>query len=207
MSRRIVALLAAASLVSACAHLPLGSDGLSFDQRRTELEAVRSWDMRGRIAVDTGSRGAQGSFRWHQAADRLDLTVRGPFGGGILEVTGTSHALTLTARGESRVLDDPEAQLSALLGWWLPVESLPNWLLGLPDRQFRAATRPGADGTLAAIDQRLWSVDYASYQLAPSSSGKAPGVLIPRRIDLTYGALRLRVTIDDWRPITAAAAP
>ena len=106
------------------------------------------------------------------------------------------------------MLDDPEAQLSAQLGWWLPVGSLHAWLLGLPDPEFRAATEPGADGTLAALEQRLWRVAFASYQLAPAAAAGAPhDVLVPRRIDLVHAQLHLRVTIDDWRAAAPAPAP
>jgi len=96
------------------------------------------------------------------------------------------------------VLADPETQLSELLGWWLPVGSLHAWLLGLPDPAFNAATQPGSDGTLASLEQRLWRVAFASYQLAPAKSDAGSPLLVPRRIDLEHGDLRMRLTIDDW---------
>ena len=205
MIRRLLPV--AAALLASCAHLPLGTDGLTFEQRRSTLERDSEWQMRGRIAVDTGERGFQGRFSWQQAGDALDLTVRSPLGAGVLEVTGTPQALTLTARGETRQLDDPETQLSELLGWWLPVGSLHAWLLGLPDPRYRASTEPGADGTLAAFEQRFWRVEFGGYQLAPPPAGATRDVLIPRRIDLANGPLKLRVTIDDWHSVASAAAP
>ena len=129
-----------AALLAACAHLPVGDDGLSYEQRRTRLEAVGAWEMRGRLAVQTGDDAFQGRFSWQQRADALDLAVRSPLGAGVLEVNGTPSALKVTARGDTRVLEDPETQLSELLGWWLPVGSLHAWLLGLPDPTFKAST-------------------------------------------------------------------
>lgn len=201
---RLAALLAAAWLLGACATLPVGTDGLSLEQRRAQLEGVDSWEMRGRLAIDTGGRAFQGSFNWRQNGNALELAVRGPLGAGVLQVAGAPNALTYTARGETRTLEDPEAELSALLGWWLPVASLPAWLLGLPDPEYRATTKPGADGTLASLDQRLWQVNYAAYQLARPNGAKE--VLVPRRIDLTHGDLSLRVTVDAWQP-TSASTP
>jgi len=205
MTRSFAAFLTAAAL-SACAHLPVGTDGLSYDSRRGALEAVPAWEMRGRLAVDTGDRGFQGSFNWRQEANALDLAVRGPLGAGVLQVTGTPSAMTVTARGETHSLTDPERELSSLVGWWLPIGSLHAWLLGLPDRSFRADTLPGSDGTLAGFEQRLWQVAYVTYQLA-AIDGEPGGVLVPRRIDLAHGALKLRLTVDDWHAETAAAAP
>jgi len=198
MKRWLAPLLAAAAL-TACANLPVGSDGLSLGERRAQLESVAAWEIRGRLAVDTGGRAFQGSFRWRQGTETLDLTVRGPLGNGVLAVNGSPNALTVTARGETRVLADPESQLSELVGWWLPIGSLHAWLLGLPDPLFDSTTEPGADGTLASLDQRLWHVAYPGYQLAPANN--SPMMLVPRRIDLAHGELRLRLTIDEWHAL------
>jgi outer membrane lipoprotein LolB len=229
-----VALLAAlTALAGGCAHLRdhdnagagvAGSDGLTYDTRRARLTAVNAWETTGRLAVDTGERGFQGTFRWQQHGDELSLVVRGsPIRTVVLQVSGTPKSLKVTAaRGDTRVLNDPETELSELLGWWLPVTSLRAWLLGLPDPQFPATTQQGAEGTLASLEQRLWHVDYISYQLdsyqlgsypldadssAPASSGgtadASGALLLPRRIDLKHGELGVRLTIDDWH----ASAP
>jgi len=196
--RAAPALLIAAALAG-CASLPTGTDGLSLAQRRERLESVDAWEMRGRLVVDTGDRAFQGSFNWRQQGDVLELLVRGPLRTGVLQVTGRPDALMVRARGETRTLTDPEAELSELIGWWLPVASLQNWLLGFPDPNFRAATQPGVDGTLASLEQRLWRVAYPTYGLAPIAAA-GNEVLVPSRIELTHTDLQLRLTIDDWQP-------
>ena len=119
----------------------------------------------------------------------------------MLQVTGPPDALTVTARGETRTLTDPETELSELIGWWLPVASLPHWLLGFPDRGFRAvdrarrrrhARRRSSNGSGAS--------HYPAYGLAADRRRRASEVLVPRRIDLTHGELTLKLTIDDWQP-------
>jgi outer membrane lipoprotein LolB len=204
MNWRPARVLVAAAALGGCASLPSGTDGLSLAQRREALESVEAWDMRGRLVVDTGERAFQGSFNWRQRADALELIVRGPLRNGVLQVTGRPDELKVTARGETRTLTDPEAQLSELIGWWLPVASLPDWLLGFPDGGFRATTQPGVDGTLASLEQRLWRVAYPTYGLVPIAATGGE-VLVPSRIDLTHGELTLNLTIDDWQ--AAAAAP
>ena len=199
MNRLACSVLLAAALLGGCATLQTGTDGLNLEQRRERLQSVEAWEMRGRLTVDTGERSFQGSFNWLQNGDALDLVVRGPLRNGVLQVEGRPDALTVRARGETHTLTDPETELSELIGWWLPVASLPDWLLGFPDDQFRAVTMPGADGTLASIEQRLWRVDYPAYGLAPTSSETGSQALVPRRIDMTYGALTLKLTIDDWQ--------
>jgi len=186
----VQAMLAAG--LSGCAHVPVGQDDLSYPERQSYLQQLDGWDMRGRIAVDTGEQAFQGSFRWQQSEDSLDLVVRGPLGAGVLQVAGPSDRLMVRARGETWELVNPETELSALLGWWLPVRSFSAWLLGLPDPMFAAQTSLGPDDTLQSLEQRLWTLSYQSYQLLD-------GVALPRRIDLAHRDLELRVTVDRWQ--------
>lgn len=190
-------LAGATCAVSGCAHLPPAGDGLNFEQRRAQLESLPGWQMRGRLAIDTGDRGYQARFEWRQEADSLRLSLRGPLGAGGVEIAGSSAALTVRSRGETLELDDPEQQLSELLGWWLPVTSLDAWLIGLPDRVFEADTAFGPDGSLASLEQRLWHLDFAAYQLSN-------GWLVPRRIDMSYEKLEVRLIVDSWQPTDAA---
>lgn len=189
---RRAALVVAALLAAACAPRPeLEHDGLRFEERQARLATISSWTMQGRLAVDTGERAVQGRFNWIQDDEVSTLLVRGPLGGGAFEITGSANGMVVTTRGERHELEDPEIELSALLGWWMPVESLDAWLLGLPDPRFPAQTRFGPTGTLARLDQRRWRVDYEAYQLIA-------GILVPRRLRMTHGELDVRVTIDLW---------
>jgi outer membrane lipoprotein LolB len=206
MKRRAAWAALAVSALSACTTLPTGTDGRSLAQRRETLQAIDSWEMRGRLTIDTGDRAGQLRFNWRQDGDALELTVRNPLGAGILQVAGPPNALSVTARGETRTLTDPETELSELVGWWLPVASLPHWLLGFPDRDFRSETVPGADGTLASLEQRLWRVDYTAYGLA-SIDGTDGAVLVPSKIEMKHADLALQLTIDDWQAADSTSAP
>lgn len=190
-------LLAVVSLawLGGCAHLPVGEDGLSYPERQARLEAVDTWEMNGRIAIDTGERAFQGRFQWHQSADSIELSIRSPLGAGILEVAGPPDRLQVRARGETWELSDPEPELSALLGWWLPVRSLKAWLLGYSDPLFASKEELGPGRALRSLEQRLWQLTYDSYQLSQ-------GLMLPRRIDLSHGHLELRVIVDRWQPLS-----
>lgn len=181
------------SWLGGCAHFRVGEDGLSYPERQARLEAIDTWEMAGRIAIDTGESAFQGRFQWLQSSDTIELSIRSPLGAGILQVAGPPEKLTVRARGETWELTDPEPELSALLGWWLPVRSLRAWLLGFSDPMYTAEEQLGPGRVLQTLQQRLWQLTYESYQLSD-------GLLLPRRIDLTHGSLELRVTVDRWQP-------
>jgi len=191
-------LLALAFVAAGCAHAPPATDGLDMAARRARLESLPGWDMRGRLAIDTGERAYQARFRWLQRPDSLLLSVRGIFGAGSFEIDGNEAALMLRRGGERHALADPEADLEALYGWWLPVGSLDAWLIGLPDERYDAQTRLARDGTLTALEQRLWTLEFADY-------GLGDGTLIPRSIEMRHGPLHLRLTVDSWNPLAATS--
>ena len=181
-------------LVGGCEHLRTIEDGLSYEERRTRLEETPGWRMNGRIVVNTGSEAFQGRFRWSQAEDDVELSINSPLGLNVLRVSGPPERLTVRAGGETWELADPEPELSAMLGWWLPVRSLDDWLLGYADPDFEAHQQLDSTRTeLRTLDQRLWRLSYASYRLYGD-------VLLPRRIDLEHGELELRVFVDGWQP-------
>lgn len=189
--RGAAAALTVGAVLAGCASLRPGSDELTYAERRDRLGMLEAWDLSGRIAVRNGERAFQGRFRWSQRPDDLELVLRSPLGTNVMRVSGPTDRLMLEARGERHSLEDPEAQLSALVGWWLPVTSFPSWLLGIPDPSYAARERLSPDGTLASLEQRLWRIDIADYQLAE-------GVLVPRRLDIRHDALDLRVIIDSF---------
>lgn len=190
---RSVLLLAGAALAAAaCVRIPVIDDGLGFERRQAALSAVTDWELRGGIVVDTGDGAYQSRFSWQQRGDALTLEINGRLGVGRTLIVGNESSLTVDSRGETQVLTDPEQQLSAMIGWWLPVTSAEHWLLGRPDPDFSAESSRGAFDTLATLNQRDWRISFDEYQLAE-------GRLVPHRITLRHEPLELSLRIIDWQ--------
>lgn len=175
-----------------CTSLTTQTDGLTYAQRMERIASVTDWDLRGRISVDTGEDAYQGRFNWRQDDNEMRLVIRGPLGAGAVQIMGSDDTLTVRARGESWQMQDPEIELSELLGWWLPVTSLRYWLLGAPDARFTDDGSVYSNGLLTSLAQRAWRLEYTRYDLAGD-------LLVPRSIELKHAPLALTVTIDDWR--------
>jgi len=192
MMRR-ASLVGAMLLASGCVHQAVVDDGLNFSQRQARLAATTQWSSAGRINIDTGQDSVSGRVSWQQQDDRLRLEIRGFLGARSFRIEGSPQELIVTERGEAHVLTDPEIELSDMFGWWLPVTSLEYWLLGRTDPGFPSTVDRGPGGTIAALEQRSWHIDYEEYQLAAS-------LLVPRRLTLSYRSLVLKLLITDWEP-------
>jgi outer membrane lipoprotein LolB len=199
--RALAPLLGAALLLTGCVHTPTVDDGLGAEERNDRLAAIADWNLSGQLIVDTGERRDRVRISWEQRGESLRLTIRGAVvGAGSIRVTGDAAGYVIEGRGETRVLTDPEADLSRELGWpWpLPVMSLESWLRGVPDAAFPAREDRGPAGVLASLTQRDWRIDYDEYQLAD-------GLLVPAAMTLTHDRLELRLAGIRFEP--AAAEP
>ena len=126
-------------------------------ERRAAIEAVSTWEARGRIALKTPGASGQGNFTWVQDGRPDRAPGRGPLRCRRLrESAGSPARLTvLSGRGEVAAdytgADAAQRFLEEQLGWSLPVANARYWLLGLagpgtrPSRPSmkRAAGGPG----------------------------------------------------------------
>lgn len=165
--------------------------------RRAAIEAVTTWEARGRIALKTPGTSGQGSFSWTQTGDRTVLRVAGPFGADAREIRWDPARLTvLSAKGEVAAdyagPDAAERFLEAQLGWSLPVANARHWLLGLAGPDSPAVETVDGGGLLADLAQDGWQVRYDEYR----PQGR---IALPRKLVLQSAAGRIRLIIDQWQ--------
>lgn len=199
-------LLLVAGLVAGCATGErAGMPSLGIAERRAALEALDTWEARGRIALKSPATSGQGNFVWRQTGDRAVLRVSGPFGAGAWEVREEpGRLIVLSARGEVAAdytgPDAAEKFLEEHLGWSLPIGMARHWILGLAGPDSRAVETREAGGLLAGLSQDGWQVRYDEYR----SHG---GIDLPRKLVLESTPRRIRLVIDAWEFCTTAARP
>ena len=77
-------------------------------------------------------------------------------------------------------------------GWSLPVYSMRFWMLGVSDPGAGADEVVDDEGMLVELTQNGWQVRYDDY----SNNG---GTLLPRKIVMESGDVRIRVVADRWK--------
>jgi outer membrane lipoprotein LolB len=188
----IIALLALLGAACAGPRERPTAPGIDWLDRRDMLREIEEFRMEGRLALNTGRRGYNGTVSWEQNDDIVDFRFRGPFGFGGFRIHGDTERLRVkTTSGEEFLLKDPEREMTERFGWSLPVHSMRYWILGVSDPGLPAAEVPDADGLLEHMEQGGWSVRYDAY-------AETDGLLLPRRFDMERGEIRIRVITDRW---------
>lgn len=165
---------------------------LAWEQRQVALQAVSGWHLSGRIAVRTEEESGQGSLDWRQDASRYDIRIAGPLGSGSVRLTGDDQGAVLWLSGEEKVsAANPAQLLYEQLGWWIPVEALRYWVLGLPAPQFPADWALDDYGRLASLQQAGWRIRFLDYE-------QRGNLELPTRIFVSSQEADVRLVVGRW---------
>jgi outer membrane lipoprotein LolB len=183
-----------AALVGCRTLPPAPPPGVSWDVRRPQLQSLKHFQLRGRVAVASGGEGFNANLRWTQDGDHSQVMLEGPLGVGGAQLSAEGDELTVvTSQGERIESQAAHAALAARLGFDPPLTSLRYWVLGVPDpKQPASESLDAAQQRLSALTQDGWHVEYQSYV-------PAGGEALPARLTLQRDAVRVRLLVDDWQ--------
>ena len=192
---RLITAAAVLLSVSACATLDAPSKSATsrdstWQLRHQQLAGLNYWHIDGRIGVKTRDDGGTISLRWTQDGSNYEIRLFGAFGKGIAVLKGDADSATLeTAEGEILEADDAETLFAHQFGWWIPVKSLQQWVLGLP-----------GDVDEYRLDEqaRLESLRHGPWELQVLAYTQPDKLELPKRIKLQTADLSLRLAVDGW---------
>jgi len=186
-------------LLSDCATHPPPAQALpparSWAQRQVLLRsAAGHFTLEGRIAASHGDQGSSAGLRWQQQGEQGQMSLSGPLGFGGARISLSAESISIrTNDGRELSGDAALGELSRLLGFDPPLQSLRFWVVGLPDPAGSApAPVLDAQQRLSRLTQDGWNIVYDAYMSAQRE-------WLPRRLTLTRANLRLRLVIDDWQ--------
>ncbi|WP_303909383.1 lipoprotein insertase outer membrane protein LolB [Thiohalomonas denitrificans] len=191
---RFLGILAAA-LLTGCAALapqpPVADPEQAWATHRDRLEALDSWRLNGRLAIQSDGEAWHATLTWRQDNSRYTMRITAPLGQGSLRLEGSPRFVQLeTSKGERAVSDDPDQLLYQQLGWRVPVASLRYWVLGLP-APGTAQRQLDSQGRLAQLQQDGWSIRFMDYR-------QQDGAEMPTRVFASRGDSEVRLVIGDW---------
>ena len=193
-SAALLAMLAL--LLAGCAappKRPLPTDvDTAWRVHQSLLADLSRWRPTASLAVRAGREGGQAYMDWRQRDQAYDIRLSGPVGSGAVRLSGEGGGATLRLANGERLSDpDPARLLYTQLGWWIPVDSLRYWAVGLPDPAMPAVWSLDDYGRLATLRQNGWEVRFETY--APVGT-----LDLPERMTLTGHDAKVRLLARRW---------
>ncbi|HDF2355298.1 TPA: lipoprotein localization protein LolB [Klebsiella michiganensis] len=198
---RLFRLLPLASLVlTACAiNAPKGPgkspDSPQWRQHQQDVRNLNQFQTRGAFAYLSDEQKVYARFFWQQTGqDRYRLLLTNPLGSTELSLTAQPGSVQLIDnKGQTYTATDAEEMIGRLTGMPIPLNSLRQWIIGLPgeatdyslDDQYRLRelnyTQNG----------KTWHVTYGGY-----ASDTKPS--LPANMELNDGSQRIKLKMDNW---------
>ena len=198
---RLIRLLPLASLVlSACTlNAPKGPgqspDAPQWRQHQQEVRALNQFQTRGAFAFISDQQKVYARFFWQQTGqDRYRLLLINPLGSTELELNAAPGAVELVDnKGQHYKADDAEEMIGKLTGMPIPLNSLRQWIVGLPgdatdyklDDQFRLSEINYSQ------NGKNWKVVYNGYDTKTQPA-------LPSNLELSDGGQRIKLKMDNW---------
>ena len=199
---RLFRLLPLASLVlTACAiNTPPQGPGKSPDspqwrQHQQDVRNLNQFQTRGAFAYLSDEQKVYARFiRQQTGQDRYRLLLTNPLGSTELSLTAQPGGVQLIDnKGQTYNATDAEEMIGRLTGMPIPLNSLRQWIIGLP-----------GDATDYALDDqyrlrelnytqngKTWHVTYSGY-----TSDTKP--TLPSNMELNNGSQRIKLKMDNW---------
>lgn len=198
---RLFRLLPLASLVlTACAiNAPKGPgkspDSPQWRQHQQDVRNLNQFQTRGAFAYLSDEQKVYARFFWQQTGqDRYRLLLTNPLGSTELSLTAQpGNVQLIDNKSQTYTATDAEEMIGRLTGMPIPLNSLRQWIIGLPgeatdyslDDQYRLRelnyTQNG----------KTWHVTWGGY-----TSDTKPS--LPANMELNDGSQRIKLKMDNW---------
>lgn len=119
------------------------------------------FSIEGKLAIRGKSRHSA-RFRWSQTGEDYRIELWGPLGHGRTVLVGDARRLKVLDGGGKVLESGPVYQvMEKQLGWYLPLEALPQWVQGGPIEQLPvSAPMIDSKGRMIAFDQLGWRLGF-----------------------------------------------
>lgn len=192
---RMIWMMFFALLLSACTSIapPSTPTSTSWQNREHALNQIQTWQINGKIAVQTAQDAGSATVDWTQNHDQYTLSLMGPLGSGGLKLTGKPGQVNLdTADGKHISAPTAEQLLAQTWGWHLPVSNLNYWIRGLPAPSAPANTHFDQYNRLTDLAQQGWNVQFLGYT-------RVNGIELPNKIAINSATLKSKIIIHQWK--------
>lgn len=172
----------------------------NWQQHVANLSELEQWQLEGKLGYRDSNGGGSAWLNWRQNQHDFNVTLNGPFGAGTTRITGTQQHAQLQRAGHDPITaSSPAALTEQLFGWQWPVEQLQFWARGIPAPNIAQQTSShNLDGTLAALEQSNWTLQFSNYQKITSGPEDRDWIL-PGKIKGQKGEYRFTLIIKNWQ--------
>lgn len=155
---------------------------------------MQGFHLSGRLAVRQPSGSDSGKIEWDSQGIHQHLVIYSPLGTTVAELDRDNEGLIHLWTSDQReyTASDAESLTQGLLGYALPLDGMPWWVLGQPaPGSFAVQVIHDGDGHVASLTQEGWQVRYGEWRQVGQQA-------VPGQLSMQHGDLILKLHVDRW---------
>ncbi len=172
-----------------CASLPHTAP---FEDQTLGQGAIQGFRFSGRLAVHQPSGTETGKIDWASRGAKQHVELSTPLGSTVAQLDQTPQSVHMTLADHSEYWATDTAQLTqSVLGYALPLEGLPWWVLGRADPAGPAVFTRDLQGNPESLAQTGWLLQYGDWRQVDDQ-------WLPGTIVLHHDEMTIRLKVDQW---------
>ena len=184
-------------MLSSCAAIKEQkiTEPANWRAEQQKRQQIKSWEIRGRLGVQTENNGGSLDITWKQAEQDFSIRLIAPLGAGNYSVQGNGESAKIRfPDGSTKLVSDINIIFSEILEVNLPVDAVKDWIRGLPAKSLAVESISwNEQGLLNTVKQSGWNVEMKKYA---GQKLLLPHVLYLSRDD--DEELDIRVVLRQW---------
>ncbi|PMH41799.1 lipoprotein localization factor LolB [Vibrio sp. 10N.286.49.B3] len=181
-----------------CSSIPTQPTSVEWQAHQAELSKITHYKANGKLGYIGKDQRQSFNFQWQHSEQLSQLRLTTFLGQTVLNLTVTPNGAKVVTYDDQTFTDTNAAVLiKNLTGLVIPIDNLPQWLLGLPANA--STYQLNESNTLASLTEQLnnqlWLLTYSNYRLESFSQGMLP---LPRKLQLTQPDTTLNIVISKW---------
>ena len=185
-------------ILAGCSSVPESITSVEWQTHEKKLEAIHDFQVTGKLGYIGPDQRQNLNFFWKHSTALSQLRLTTILGQTALNLTITPDGATVETY-DDQVLSARHANqlIFQLTGLMMPVEHMPDWLLGLPTDA--DTFKLSSTNTLQALNKQIglndWNIDYQHYSDVKWHEQALP---LPNRLKLTTSDVKINLLITKW---------
>ncbi|CAH1587560.1 lipoprotein insertase outer membrane protein LolB [Vibrio rotiferianus] len=196
--RSFLILFLSSIVLAGCSSVPDSITSVEWQAHEQRLKTINDFQATGKLGYIAPDQRQSLNFYWKQSTTLSQLRLTTVLGQTALKLTITPQGATvetyddqvLTARNANQLI-------YRLTGLMMPVDHLPDWLLGLPTNA--DSFQLSSTNTLQVLDKQIglndWNIDYQRYGDIEWHNQTLP---LPSKLKLSTSDVKINLVITKW---------
>ncbi len=154
-------------MLTSCAAIKeqVDTEPAGWAAEQQKRQQVKSWEIRGRLGVQTENDGGSLDIIWKQAEQDFSIRLIAPLGAGNYSVQGNAKGAEIRfPDGSIKTVSNINSVFTEILEVNLPVSAVKDWIRGLPAKTLSIEDISwNEQGLLNTIRQSGWNVEMKKY--------------------------------------------